>query len=153
MRFGKSCWRRSLRKDGKFLLSIVDPNIQISFGGEEGIRAFRELWKPEDVNSEIWNTLAQLLRLGGTFGESRNEFLAPVYFQPVPGRLWRLRFFSNHRERRKGEERSKRQGSNDYVSVLRHRLESFRQRFTRAPKQDGPCLGSHSSSRRSGGFR
>ncbi len=58
------------RKDAKFLLSIVDPNIQISFGGEEGIRAFREVWKPDDVNSEVWDTLAQLLRLSGTFGES-----------------------------------------------------------------------------------
>jgi hypothetical protein len=65
------------RKDAKFLLSIVDPNIQISFGGEEGIQAFREVWKPEDVNSKAWNTLAQLFRLGGTFGESKNEFWAP----------------------------------------------------------------------------
>jgi hypothetical protein len=68
------------RKDARFLLSIVDPNIQISFGGEEGIQAFRELWKPEDVNSEVWNTLAQLLRLGGSFGESKNEFWAPYVF-------------------------------------------------------------------------
>jgi Bacterial SH3 domain len=72
------------RKDAKFLLSIVDPNIQISFGGEEGIQAFRELWKPEDVNSEIWNTLAQLLRLGGTFGESKDEFWAPYVFSRFP---------------------------------------------------------------------
>jgi hypothetical protein len=72
------------RKDARFLLSIIDPNIQISFGGEEGIQAFRELWKPEDVNSEIWNTLAQLLRLGGTFGESRNEFWAPYVFSRFP---------------------------------------------------------------------
>jgi Bacterial SH3 domain len=72
------------RKDAKFLISIVDPNIQISFGGEEGIQAFRELWKPEDVNSEIWNMLAQLLRLGGTFGESKNEFWAPYVFSQFP---------------------------------------------------------------------
>jgi hypothetical protein len=72
------------RKDAKFLLSIVDPNIQISFGGEEGIQAFREVWKPEDVNSEVWNTLAQLLRLGGTFGESKNEFWAPYVFSRFP---------------------------------------------------------------------
>jgi hypothetical protein len=72
------------RKDARFLLSIVDPNIQISFGGEEGIQAFREVWKPEDVNSEIWNTLAQLLRLGGTFGESKNEFWAPYVFSRFP---------------------------------------------------------------------
>jgi hypothetical protein len=72
------------RKDAKSLLSVVDPNIQISFGGEEGIQAFRELWKPEDVNSEVWNTLAQLLRLGGTFGESKNEFWAPYVFSRFP---------------------------------------------------------------------
>ena len=72
------------RRDAKFLLSIVDPNIQISFGGEEGIRAFQELWKPEDVNSEIWNTVAQLLRLGGTFGESKSEFWAPYVFSRFP---------------------------------------------------------------------
>ena len=72
------------RKDAKFLLSIVDPNIQISFGGEEGIQAFRDLWKPEDVDSEIWNTLAGLLRLGGTFGESTNEFWAPYVFSRFP---------------------------------------------------------------------
>jgi hypothetical protein len=72
------------RKDAEFLLSIVDPNIQISFGGEEGIRAFREAWKPEDVNSEVWNTLARLLRLGGTFGESKDEFWAPYVFSRFP---------------------------------------------------------------------
>jgi hypothetical protein len=72
------------RKDARLLLSIVDPNIQISFGGEEGIQAFREVWKPEDVNSEIWNTLAQLLRLGGTFGESKDEFWAPYVFSRFP---------------------------------------------------------------------
>lgn len=72
------------RKDAKFLLSVVDPNIQISFGGEEGFKAFREFWKPEDANSEVWNTLAQLLRLGGTFGESKNEFWAPYVFTRFP---------------------------------------------------------------------
>jgi hypothetical protein len=72
------------RKDAKYLLSIVDPNIQITFGGDEGIQAFRELWRPEDVNSEIWNTLAQLLRLGGTFGESKDEFWAPYVFSRFP---------------------------------------------------------------------
>ena len=36
------------------------------------------------TNSEIWNTLAQLLRLGGTFGESKNEFWAPYVFNRFP---------------------------------------------------------------------
>jgi len=72
------------RTDAEFLLSVVDPNIEISFGSEEGIQAFREVWKPEDVNSEVWNTLAQLLRLGGTFGESKNEFWAPYVFSRFP---------------------------------------------------------------------
>jgi hypothetical protein len=141
------------RKDARFLLSIVDPNIQISFGGEEGIQAFREVWKPEDVNSEIWNTLAQLFRLGGTFGESKNEFWAPYVFSRFPDDYGGFDFSAIIAKDVRGEERAKRQGSNDYVSILRHCLERFRHRFTGAEKQGGPCLGSHSSSRRPGGFR
>jgi hypothetical protein len=37
MRFGKKLLEAISHKDAKFLLSVVDPNIQISFGGEEGI--------------------------------------------------------------------------------------------------------------------
>lgn len=71
-------------KDAKFLLSIVDPKIKLSFGGDEGVESFRKLWKPENPASEVWRELRGLLRLGGTFTKSKNEFWAPYVFSRFP---------------------------------------------------------------------
>jgi hypothetical protein len=75
------------RKDGNFLLSVVDPHIAISFGGDDGIEFFRRNWKPEDPNSAIWSQLGEILRMGGTFGMNggaKDQFWAPYLFTRFP---------------------------------------------------------------------
>ena len=151
MRFGKSCWKRSLARTRNFFSPLW---IQTS----KSLSAARKAFKPSGKSgSRKMSIVRSGTRWRSCFGwagrsENRRTNFGRRMFQPVSGQVWRLRFFSDHCERRKGEERAKRQVSHDYISILRYCLEPFRQRFTRAEKQDGPCMGSHSSSRGSGGF-
>ena len=72
------------RKDAKYVLSIVDPNIQNGFGGEDGIVKFRKGWKLESPKSEFWDEFSKVIKNGGSFiGEGRNKmnhFAAPYVF-------------------------------------------------------------------------
>ena len=72
------------RKDHSFLTSIVDPNIELSFGGDAGIGRFQEIWKPTDRKSAIWKELGEVLRLGVTFDARQNEFWAPYVSSRFP---------------------------------------------------------------------
>jgi Bacterial SH3 domain len=76
------------RKDSKYVLSIVDPNIQNGFGGEDGIVKFRRGWKLESPNSEFWTEFSKVIKNGGSFtGEGRNKmshFGAPYVFSSWP---------------------------------------------------------------------
>lgn len=65
------------KKDAAFVLSIIAPDIQTGFDGENGSAAFKKKWdlaKPED--SGLWHVLAGVLALGGKFNED-GSFLAP----------------------------------------------------------------------------
>lgn len=55
------------RRDAAFILGIVSPKIQNGFGGDDGIEAFKNTWKPERPQSELWTELATVLSLGGAF--------------------------------------------------------------------------------------
>jgi hypothetical protein len=72
------------RKDAKYVLSIVDPNIKNGFGGEDGIVKFRKGWKLESPNSEFWAEFSKVIKNGGSFiGEGRNRmnfFGAPYVY-------------------------------------------------------------------------
>jgi len=72
------------RKDAKYVLSVVDPNIQNGFGGEDGIVKFRRGWKLESPKSEFWGEFSKVIKNGGSFiGEGRNKmnhFVAPYVF-------------------------------------------------------------------------
>jgi hypothetical protein len=72
------------RKDARYVLSIVDPNIQNGFGGEGGIVNFRNGWKLQSPNSEFWPEFSKVIKNGGSFiGEGRNKmnhFAAPYVF-------------------------------------------------------------------------
>lgn len=72
------------RRDHGFLLSIVDPKIELSFGGDAGISKFQEIWKPTDRKSPIWDELGKALRLGVTFNRKQGEFSAPYVFSRFP---------------------------------------------------------------------
>jgi len=62
-------------RDMKFVLSILDPKIQNSFGGDGGVEEFKKQWKPGNSDSELWNVLLKILSMGGSLSE--NEFCAP----------------------------------------------------------------------------
>lgn len=71
------------RKDAKALMKIVMPNIQNSFGGDNGAANFIKMWKPAEANSHIWPVLKLVLDMGGNF-DSKTAFSAPYVFSAFP---------------------------------------------------------------------
>ncbi len=70
------------KRDVQFILGIVDPAILNSFGGDGGINEFKQQWKLEQPDSALWDELAAILSLGGSFtnSEQRLEFCAPYVY-------------------------------------------------------------------------
>jgi hypothetical protein len=72
-------------RGAKFIPSILDPNVTNSFGSDEGAKLFKEKWKPDDPNSELWETLTEILSMGGSFSHgNKNDFCAPYVFGKFP---------------------------------------------------------------------
>ena len=65
------------------LLAIVHPHIKNSFGDDDGIDAFRTMWKITEPDSEIWDVLGSVLALGGSFHDA-DTFVAPYVFSRWP---------------------------------------------------------------------
>jgi hypothetical protein len=67
------------RKDARYLISVLHPEVENSFGGDGGVAEFREKWRPEEPNSEVWVVIREILSLGGCIGQGkkRTTFLAP----------------------------------------------------------------------------
>lgn len=73
------------RKDAKGLLAIVNKDIKVSFGVENGIAGFKELWKlDKPATSQVWKELSTVLKMGGSFS-NKNTFVAPYVFSNWPG--------------------------------------------------------------------
>ena len=75
------------RRDTRYLLSILHPNIRVSFGEGGGVESFKKDWKPEDPNSKVWITLEEILRLGGAYRDisaDQKYFCAPYVFSSYP---------------------------------------------------------------------
>jgi len=70
------------KKDHVFILSIVDPNIKISFGDNGGIEGFKKEWQPEQPNSKLWKVLKKITALG--YAKERGTFTAPYHFDRFP---------------------------------------------------------------------
>jgi hypothetical protein len=75
------------RKDSRYLLSIVSPNIRIHLGpGGEGPAAFMEEWKLDQAaSSPIWDELSAALALG--CARDRGEMSSPYLFSRFPDDL------------------------------------------------------------------
>ncbi len=71
------------RKDAPALMKIVMPNIQNSFGGDNGAANFKKMWKPQEAKSDVWPVLKLVLDMGGNF-DSKTEFSAPYVFSAFP---------------------------------------------------------------------
>jgi len=67
------------KHDSNFVLGILDPEIINSSDGERGENGFRHLWKLDEPESRLWQTLTTLLSMGGSFRENggNREFCAP----------------------------------------------------------------------------
>ena len=74
------------RRDSPFVMSVVDPKIEMGFDGNAGIKDFKKVWKPERKESDLWPVLDQILGMGGTFEKSngRREFCAPYVTSRFP---------------------------------------------------------------------
>lgn len=77
------------KRDAKFVLSILDPKIEISFGGDAGIEDFKKSWKINNRQSPFWDEMQTVLTNGGAFmDKSKRTFGAPyLYTQPFPQEL------------------------------------------------------------------
>lgn len=74
-------------KDVEGLKGYIDSNIKASFGGDDGISDFIEMWeldiKPE--KSMVWQELKNAILLGGTFGdENPNSYYTPYLHTRFP---------------------------------------------------------------------
>jgi hypothetical protein len=71
------------RHDLAALMAVVHPKIKNGFGGDDGEANFESKWRPGDADSDVWEELAVVLALGGTF-ESADTFVAPYVFSRWP---------------------------------------------------------------------
>lgn len=70
------------RRDTEFVISILDRQIMNRFGGRGGVAEFREHWKPERPDSQLWEVLHTVLSNGGSFRvvEGERQFCAPYAY-------------------------------------------------------------------------
>jgi hypothetical protein len=59
----KACKRR----DWRFLNTTLDPRVVSGFGASEGLQEFKDEWEPEDPDTDLWETLLEVLSMGGAF--------------------------------------------------------------------------------------
>lgn len=74
------------KRDKKYLLSVLDPNIKASFGGDDGIEDFKKMWKFDSPKSKLWDELRVVLSNGGGFHD-KDTFAAPYSFKSFPNDL------------------------------------------------------------------
>jgi hypothetical protein len=75
------------RHDPKFILNILDPEVENDLGGSRGVKEFEKKWQPVDrPDSELWNVLRETVSLGGTFmtSEGQTGFCAPYVYTRWP---------------------------------------------------------------------
>lgn len=74
------------RRDVEAVLAVVHKDIKNSFGGDDGFDEFKKTWNLDKPDSKLWETLATVLALGGTFDEE-GAFTAPYVFTSWPDDL------------------------------------------------------------------
>ncbi|HEX5724000.1 MAG TPA: SH3 domain-containing protein [Longimicrobiaceae bacterium] len=74
------------RRDAEALYGMLAENVETGFGGDGGVAAFKETWQPENPLSNLWNTLEEVLRMGGSF-QGASRFVAPYVHSRWPERL------------------------------------------------------------------
>ena len=76
------------RKDDKYIISVLDPKIELSFGGQSGIADFKKMWKIGQKDSPFWEEFLAVIKNGGSFtgdGMAKlDHFAAPYTFSAWP---------------------------------------------------------------------
>ena len=71
------------KRDIEAIVSVLDKDVKLSFGGDAGVEDFKRMWKPSAPDSGLWEALAAVLSLGGTFAPD-GTFTAPYVFTKWP---------------------------------------------------------------------
>ncbi|HEX8368589.1 MAG TPA: SH3 domain-containing protein [Pyrinomonadaceae bacterium] len=87
--FREKTLQAARRRDVKYILSIVEPNIKNTFGDSNGIEEFKKMWKINGRQSEFWDEFITVLTNGGAFFKRRGApkkqiFQAPYTFTEFP---------------------------------------------------------------------
>ena len=79
------------RRDTKYVLSILDKEIQNSRNGTDGIEEFKSDWKIESPDSPFWDEFLPVITNGGKFvkieGAPKTSFTAPFTVDNFPADL------------------------------------------------------------------
>jgi hypothetical protein len=77
------------KQDVKYILSIVDKNIQNGFGGDNGIDEFIQWWKIRSPGSKFWSEFLPVITNGGRLSKEEKDtiFSAPYNSTEFPGDL------------------------------------------------------------------
>jgi len=72
-------------KDVGFITSILDDNIKVSFGGDDGKKDFINYWNLDSERSEFWLEMKTCLGLGGTLENYEEKmFVFPYLYSRWP---------------------------------------------------------------------
>jgi hypothetical protein len=76
------------RRDARYLVSILDPKVKMSFGEEEGVGDFKRVFSINNRNAQFWGDFLAALKLGGSFlreGDKRTGlFYSPYTYSTFP---------------------------------------------------------------------
>lgn len=68
-----------IEKDVNFITSMLDDNIIVSFGGDDGKKDFLNYWELNSSNSEFWHEMRTCLDLGGTLDNYEEKMFVFPY--------------------------------------------------------------------------
>lgn len=80
-------------RDTAFVLSVLDPDVKVSFGAENGVEGFRLLWLTgmRPPGDDLWSVLARTAALGSTYdgtpGNATASATTPYVFGAWPDSL------------------------------------------------------------------
>lgn len=76
------------RRDSAYILQVVDPKIELSFGGDHGIADFNRIWRINAKDSKFWGEFLPVIKNGGLWirnkGKRTGTFFAPYSFNGFP---------------------------------------------------------------------
>lgn len=74
------------RRDKGYVLSALDRNVKVSFGGDSGVADFKRYWRIHRRDSKLWDELLAVLSNGGFLKKAGGSagFSAPFSFDGFP---------------------------------------------------------------------